>query len=147
MPDIEQQQQLIEQIAQELYTAMPEGCVSATVRFRVVADLGQLEATGTREDGGTERVGRFSDAFTAALTQLRHAMYTDGTGTWFSGEITVTYEGTVRSDFNYDDEPAWTRELDASQWAKDLERFPRRPEVVPKWLEAKLATAVAARAE
>lgn len=49
-------------------------------------------------------------------------------GTWFSARWVLTNnEGRVESSagFNYDDESAWSRPIDAANYADDLEDFPR----------------------
>ncbi|SDJ99811.1 hypothetical protein SAMN05428985_102198 [Nocardioides sp. YR527] len=48
-------------------------------------------------------------------------------------------------NFNYDDEPAWSRPIDAANYAAnyadDLEDFPRADEFIPAWLRGRLQEA------
>jgi hypothetical protein len=56
---------------------------------------------------------------------LRRVMYRPGAGTWFGAELTVTRHGSMDADFNYDDEPQWSRPVEPAWYAQDLEKFPR----------------------
>ncbi|GAA1484671.1 hypothetical protein GCM10009625_14750 [Brachybacterium fresconis] len=72
-------------------------------------------------------------------------MYSVEAGAWFSLEWSLVRhandEIVADVEFNYDFEPAWDTSIDPVVYALDLERFPRREENIPSWLEAKLRDA------
>lgn len=71
-------------------------------------------------------------------------MYQEGKGTWFSARWVLTnHDGAVESSasFHYDDEPAWSRPIDAVNYADDLEDFPRAESSIPAWLRGRLREA------
>lgn len=67
-----------------------------------------------------------------ACDDLRDAMYTDGSGTWFNAKIELSRAGELTYEFDYDGEPldgAFTPDMVAD----DLDTYPRDPETVPAW--------------
>lgn len=139
MPDLQPyQQDLVNRIAQELHLLLPDGFDAATARFRVLTGLGQIEGIASCGDGTTLVFSGFGGETIEALKQLRQAMYTPQTGAWLSGSITVTRRGYADSQFSYDEEPRWTREVTGDDYARDLVAFPRQRTAVPDWLWALL---------
>ena len=65
-------------------------------------------------------------------------MYRPGTGTWFTFTLTITQEGAVDAQFNYEVEPEWSPPVEPVLYVEDMERFPRDAAHIPAWLEEKL---------
>lgn len=70
--------------------------------------------------------------------ELREVMYRPGKGTWFSAVFTITAAGAVDAQFNFDDEPEWSRPTEPVFYVQDLERFPRDESAIPEWLAKQL---------
>ncbi|PPG30293.1 hypothetical protein C5E10_12510 [Pseudoclavibacter sp. RFBG4] len=73
------------------------------------------------------------------MDALRAASYREGAGTWFSAKFTVTAAGAFTAEYNYDEEPEWTHEIDSIAYVTDQKHFPRDEEHQPEWEKAKLA--------
>jgi hypothetical protein len=112
----------------------------AEIGERVIARLSTLDAAGTPHDHavprGIDDLGR----------ALRRAMATPERGTWFSLFLTLEADGSYTARFNFDrrvyDNPATPfspgRLGDVptdSDFALDLERYPRGARYQPAWLE------------
>ncbi|MFF0544769.1 hypothetical protein ACFYTF_18225 [Nocardia thailandica] len=69
------------------------------------------------------------------LQELRRIMYSPGAGTWFLARFYLEPDmtSTVVYDFDYD--PKFKHDLDSSVWRQELERFPRDPGYLPRWLK------------
>ncbi|MFD0852261.1 hypothetical protein ACFQ07_08510, partial [Actinomadura adrarensis] len=75
------------------------------------------------------------------MDELRREMYREGKGAWFTARLDIGRDGRFSAEFDYDCEPEFTPPLTPSAFAKDLERFPRSEEHIPRWLKAKLKDA------
>ncbi|WP_456819873.1 hypothetical protein [Cellulomonas sp. URHB0016] len=73
------------------------------------------------------------------VKQLRDVMYVERSGTWFTFELWIEAPGSVRSKFNYDDEPAWDAPVPAGAYVTDQHSYPRDVEHQPAWLRDKIA--------
>lgn len=121
--------------------------VAGTAR---VVELSTRSLTGYAEEstlhcgrGGKPRVRVAPDEVTDALEALRAVMYNEDAGTWMSAQLTVNADRGVEGDFNYDDEPAWSHELDPELYAQEMRRFPRPDRTTPTWLQDELREAAA----
>lgn len=136
------QGELISEIAGLAAEAVQGEWTSLVYAPRVLTMYAEIELLARRPNGTVERVPG-PDALDA-IEELREVMYRPGAGTWFSSQWTVTNEGGQWStdvEFNYNDEPEWSRPVDPGLYGLDLEDFPRRDDLVPGWLKAKLAEA------
>ncbi|SDL09124.1 hypothetical protein SAMN05428985_109101 [Nocardioides sp. YR527] len=109
---------------------------------RVLTMYAEIELLAHRPDGTIERVPG-PDALDA-IEELRDVMYRPGAGTWFSSRWTVTNndgQWATEVEFNHDAEPEWSRPVDPGLYGLDLEEFPRRDDLIPDWLTAKLEEA------
>lgn len=78
-----------------------------------------------------------------AMDDLRHSMYQEGMGTWFTATIKIDRALKYTTDFDYDSEPEFVPQISPGSFAEDLEHFPRDEGNIPAWLRQKLAEAEA----
>lgn len=78
-----------------------------------------------------------SEDLTFLFMDLRKAMYdaAPDKGAWYTAKITVDSEGKFKTNFDYDNKPAFKYEPSADKFAHDLETFPREEGLVPAWLK------------
>lgn len=108
----------------------------ATLHVRRVAPYGETQLRVLRP-AGEDRSGLPDRMIGRLVKELRDVMYWPGVGTWLSMDLTVTRradKADVDTQFNYDDEPAWTDPPKPTLYAKELHKYPRDPENVPNWL-------------
>lgn len=142
------QGELISEIAALAAEAVPGEWTRLEYASRVLTMYAEIELLAVRPDGRIERVP--GPNALDALEELRELMHRPDTGTWSSSRWIVTNDGGQRLtevEFNYDDEPAWSRPVDPGLYGLDLEEFPRRDNLIPDWLRAKLAEARARASE
>jgi hypothetical protein len=138
------QQQLVEGIARLIADSQTSGWKAFTYQIRALAGYQQDEVLVTRPDGTVEQ--KFPpDDLIDQTEELRTAMYRAGAGTWFSATLSVDRSGSMSADFNYDQEPDWSRPVEPEWYVKDLEKFPRDESAIPNWLRQRLAEAHTAR--
>lgn len=134
--------ELISEIAALAAEAVSGEWISLVYSPRVLTMYAEIELLARRPDGTVERVPG-PDALDA-IEELRDVMYLPSAGTWFSSRWTLTNDNghwSTEVEFNYDDEPAWSRPVDPRLYGIDLEDFPRRVDLVPDWLNARLTEA------
>ncbi|MFI5626809.1 agglutinin cell wall attachment protein [Nocardioides sp. NPDC051685] len=143
VPALIRQGELIEEISSLLSESVTGDWTKLVLNRRALSMFSEETMQVTRPDGST--TGTLGPRQASKLfKELRHVMYRPGAGTWLSLEWTVTNQGGQRRadvDFNYDDEPAWRRDIDPGLYGLDLDKFPRREDAIPDWLKAKLAEA------
>ncbi len=66
-------------------------------------------------------------------------LYQPGKGTWFTARCTITADGRMSFDFDYDNEPEWDIDVYPDAYAEDQEKYPRDEEHQPDWLKHKLS--------
>ena len=140
--DGERVRELTEALGRELYSVLPDGAAAVVFDFSEVGRAGGGRASGYTRDGDRINAELGMKPFRVAR-ELRAAMYRPGVGTWFSAKVTVTAEGSMDADFNYDDEPVWDEGIPDHWFVTDLERFPRDESAQPAWLKNKLSAAQA----
>lgn len=141
-PAMIRQGELISEIAALAAEAVPGEWTSLVYAPRVLTMYAEIELLASRPDGTVERVPG-PDALDA-IEELREVMYRPGAGTWFSSRWTVANDNgqwSTEVEFNYDEEPAWSRPVDPGLYGLDLEDFPRRDDLIPGWLAARLTEA------
>lgn len=134
--------ELISEIAALAAEAVPGEWTSLVYAPRVLTMYAEIELLAHRPGGTIERV-RGPDALDS-IEELREVMYRPGAGTWFSAWWAVTNDDghwSTEVEFNYDEEPQWSRPVDPGLYGLDLEDFPRRDDLIPDWLTAKLTEA------
>ncbi|MGL4338831.1 MAG: hypothetical protein ACRCSP_00190 [Rhodoglobus sp.] len=137
IPPMIRQGQLISEVARAVVGAVDQPWTKLMYRTMRVAPYGQEGTYITKPDGEIE-LDFPSRGVPRLVRELREVMYRPGTGTWFTFTLTVTPQGGVDAQFNYDDEPEWDLPQEPVLYVEDLERFPRDGEHIPAWLQEKL---------
>ncbi|TRW45985.1 hypothetical protein [Georgenia yuyongxinii] len=134
-------------IAQGLARVAPTGWTRVRVLCRMVGSRGEILAAATNPEGKELMLPGLPEDVTAAMSQLRHAGYEQGRGTWYTAMVTLVPDGTLTLNVDYTNEPRWSGQsgpLDPVEFAEDAKRYPRDAEHTPEWLRARLAEAGAA---
>ena len=63
-------------------------------------------------------------------------MYRPDIGTWLSVRISISADGSVDVDYNYDEPPEWAFGVEPGLYGEELERYPRPMENIPNWMKA-----------
>lgn len=146
VPWLIRQGELIEEIAALLPERVEGPWTSLTFTRRALSTYGQHNLVVHRPDGTVDRSQAAPREVSSLLAELRRGMYREGVGTWLSATWTVRNHGdsiSSETDFNYDEEPDWSRPVEAGHYALDLEDFPRTEEATPAWLKQKVREAKA----
>lgn len=121
-------------------TTPPDGWVRGVVTYRQVGNAFQADASAMDEAG--EHVGGSTTMpMLKAFRGLREAFAQPGRGAWFTAVLTVTPEGRMSFDFDYDNEPAWHAPKSVGHYLEEWEAHPRSPECTPAWLAERLEQA------
>lgn len=145
------EQEALTRVAKELHGLLGPGDERAEYLGTVLAPVTSERVRAANPNGkykmsdGQFNALPFTETLRDAVRDLRSATYREGAGTWFSAKVSVTAQGAVSAEYNYDDEPEWDAPVDAVAYLTDLERFPRDEANQPEWLKAKLAEGRAAR--
>ena len=134
---ITRQGELIVEIAQSVVRSVDGRWTSISYVVKSLSAYQQHLTYITREDATVEREFPPDDVVDLD-DDLRNVMYRPGAGTWFTATITIHGDGSLDADFNYDDEPDWTRPVEPVWYRQDLEKFPRSDAAIPDWLRARL---------
>lgn len=137
----------LQQIAQGLARVAPTGWTRLRVLCRMVGSRGEILAAATDPEGKELMLPGLPEDVTRAMSQLRHAGYEPGRGTWYTAMVTLVPDGTLTLNVDYTNEPRWTGQsgpLDPVEFAEDVKRYPRDAEHTPEWLQARLDGATAA---
>ncbi|AUI49785.1 hypothetical protein [Arthrobacter crystallopoietes] len=70
------------------------------------------------------------------LEELKDSMYRPDIGTWLSVRISISADGSVDIDYNYDEPPEWAFGVEPGLYGEELERYPRPMENIPNWMMA-----------
>jgi hypothetical protein len=119
----------IDTIARALTANLPAAWHQVTGVYRSTTSYAELDAT---VDG--VQLDPLPEGLEDHFEQLRREMYQPGKGTWLTAQVSVTADGHFATDFNYDNEPAWSIPVDTAIYAADLAAFPRDAEHTPEWL-------------
>jgi hypothetical protein len=119
----------IDTIARALTANLPPAWREVTGIYRSTTSYAELDAT---VDGA--QLDLLPEGLEDHFERLRREMYQPGKGTWLTAQVSVTADGHFATDFNYDDEPAWSIPVDRAIYAADLAAFPRDAEHTPDWL-------------
>lgn len=141
--DPAQQKEVLDQLTITLLEALPEDWQRLVIEYRVLgrhsdARIGIYGPDGSirKWDPPLEAWHRFQD--------LRHGMYAEGEGTWFSAQYVLERPDKFSVQYNWDMEPNYNRQPPLEQILVEQERFPRVEGHMPDWYRAKLAQATAA---
>jgi hypothetical protein len=123
-----------------LRSAAPRGWERLGFEFRATVGIDSASFEVVDAAGGSRAATPPGQAV-GMMDELRREMYREGKGAWFTARLDIGRDGRFSAEFDYDSEPEFTPPLTASAYAKDLERFPRAEEHIPRWLKAKLKDA------
>ena len=145
MPEIRVQSEILGEISQDLRGSITGSWVDAT--FTVLLYGGQETAQlKIVDEDNNIRFGRFQTASDLARS-LKHVMFVEGHGSWFTMVLTIHNDGAVNADFDYETQP----ELDSPvmgvnpYWtAREQQDFPRDRAHQPDWYAELLDEFVAA---
>lgn len=143
VPPMIRQGELTSEIARLILAAVDGEWTTVVYDHRMLTTLSQSQMTIERPNG-PDRSRLPGREIGDLVDELRDVMYQDHKGTWFSAQwVLINKDGAVESNvsFNYDDEPAWSRPIDAANYADDIEDFPRSEEFIPAWLRGRLQEA------
>jgi hypothetical protein len=132
---------LYQRIGQALITEAPSGWERLEVVYWQAAKIGGSKKWAIFPDGSTAWIRNVDMDFHDAMRELRHTLYQEGKGAWYTAKAVITRDGQIALDFDYDDEPQWDAPVVPLTYVKDLEMFPRDLEHQPEWLREKIREA------
>lgn len=136
-------------IARGWFSAMPEGqWTSAQLFWAEAGGIIYSSTVAADLDGQPRTVSQPKDVHDA-LREIREGMAEPGRGTWISVSMTLTPQGVLETNYNWDRRFYWG-DQEGFPWAPDtrpgavdspsddqflaeLERFPREPMLIPAW--------------
>ncbi|MER5393063.1 hypothetical protein [Saccharopolyspora sp. NPDC002686] len=134
----EQQNELLSDLTLRLVEALPEqGWKQFVLEYRQVGKHIQISVGLVKPDGSIQRWDPPEQTWRYIQT-LRHGMYVEDRGTWFSIQFTIDHPNTFRIHYNYELEPKWGNPS-ADDFRLDLERYPHTEGSMPPWFREKLS--------
>lgn len=128
-----EQKELLEGLTALCRKELPEDWQQLIMDYRQVGDHVDV-ATGLRQPDGGFLVWEPSENVWRFFQVLRHGMYTEGCGTWFSMRFVLDRPHEFRVTYNYGVLPHWRRSPPPPEaFALDLRRYPRTPDSIPAW--------------
>ncbi|GAA3338439.1 hypothetical protein GCM10017714_09700 [Curtobacterium pusillum] len=124
-----------------------EGWASCHDVFVEVGNTKQLNGILSTFDGQSARRPAPAIELYGAWSRLREVMAGPDRGAWLTGHLKVSSDGRYSMDFEWDERPVWPssvgtggrvqrgRDVERSALLTDLLRYPRIPEMTPRWLE------------
>ncbi|SDP91610.1 hypothetical protein SAMN04487905_11313 [Actinopolyspora xinjiangensis] len=131
--DQQGQQDMIQRIGRGIVHSLPPGWREASVRYRAVGSYRELDAELIAPNGTgipvtvTPEVGEL-------FAELRHGMYQPQRGTWVSATYRLSRPASYSVDFNGDHNPDWEQEPPYTEFAAELNLYPRATHNIPAWL-------------
>ncbi len=135
-----EQQEALNSVGRSILEQHPEGWSRIEFTYKKVGGAATGGIVVFREDGTAEPFGSPKEAFSHSRN-LRHGMYTEGQGTWFSLKYTITPPGKYSVDFNYDERPDFTFPPTPQDHAEEMKKYPRHPDRIPEWLQKEIKKA------
>lgn len=147
--DTERLNECMNRIARGWFQAMPEGqWTSAQLFWAEAGGIIYSSTIAADIDGQPRTVSQPKDVHDA-LRELREGMAEPGRGTWISVSMSLTPQGVLETNYNWDRRFYWG-DQEGFPWAPDtrdgavdspsddqflaeLERFPREPMMIPAW--------------
>lgn len=137
--DTANEMRTIDAIARALTANLPPGWQAVTATYLATAPYAELDASATGPSGEQAQLDPLPDGLEDLFETLRQQMYQPGKGAWLTAGLTITANGHFSTDFDYDDEPAWSIPVDPQIYAEDLAEFPRSDQHTPTWMRAATA--------
>lgn len=132
-----EQRELEAALAREIDSEIPRGWdqvrFEATLLGNVTSCLSYVARSGNEE--------RSSPPFTVAdiLDDLKDALARPGCGTWISLTLSLTPDGGLTLDYNYDQEADFGPGVTVNDFIIELKLFPRAESSVPAWWRERIA--------
>jgi len=121
--------EIIDTIARALVAELPAGWREVGAVYRATTSYAELDA-----DVDGAQLDPLPDDLEDRFEELRRVMYQPGQGAWLTARVSVTADGHFATDFDYDNQPAWSIPVDEGIYPADLAEFPRAPENTPPWM-------------
>ncbi len=128
----------LERLMQVLFSCLPSGSSSIELNISMLSSLNAAAVRVYQEDGSYFSVRNIREIVEETKI-LRHSMYRERSGSWFSARISVDSNGALDANFNFDEEPPWKFPISPTMYADDLTMFPRDADHRPQWLNDKIA--------
>ncbi|GAB3748553.1 antitoxin YezG family protein [Microlunatus parietis] len=122
----------LKRIASAMVEPAPKGWSRIQLFASAVASGNQTKLAIEKGDGNVDRSQGISADGHFAIGDLRAAMYAEGVGTWYNATFTLTPDGQLETDFDYDNPPYNGDYVDV-MLEDDQEAYPRSPENLPAW--------------
>lgn len=135
-----EQQEILNSIGRSILEQGPDGWSRIEFSYKKVGGAATGGIYVIREDGTSELFGSSKEVFSLSR-RLRHGMYMEGRGTWFSLKYNIYPPGKYNVEFNYDKKPDFTFSPGPQDYVDDLKAYPRSPEEIPEWLQVELERA------
>lgn len=119
-------------IGAAMAASAPEGWRSITLRVSAVSSTVQTSQRIELSDGTVDESQGVGPDGHFALDDLRDSMYQEGVGTWYTATFTLTSDGQLETDFDYDEAP-FDGDFTPEMLEDDQEAYPRSPENLPAW--------------
>lgn len=147
MGSIEAELDAQNEVAALTMRTLGEGWVTCHDVFVEVANTQQLNGILSTFDGqSVQRPTPVTELY-SAWSRLRGVMAGADRGAWLTGHLKVSSDGHYSMDFKWDERPVWPstvgegglvqrgRDVERSALLADHLRYPRIPEMTPRWLE------------
>lgn len=132
----EEQHQLLTGLTRLLVEVLPDDWQQLIVDYRQVGNHVHV-AVGVRKPDGSLELWEPPEESWLYFQKLRHGMYSDEHGTWFSMRFIIDPPHNFQVKYNYRNLPDWG-DAPAEDFNLDLERYPRSEDNIPEWFRAKL---------
>jgi hypothetical protein len=129
---------LMQRIGNLLLDVAPPDFRRIDLLVRMTVATHDTALTVYRQDRSTPEVLP-PEGLNAAFVDLRRLLYRPGRGTWFSARCVVNAPSRIDITYNLDHDPLFFPPVPASDFARDLQAFPRQEAFIPDWLRRKLA--------
>lgn len=124
--------ELMREIGASLVRTAPDGWLKMELHITSAGGMTQTTVDGHRSDGSIDTSCALDRPGRVAAHEIREAMHQPGKGTWYNARFTLTPDGNLESEFDYDN-PPFEGDADEALLIDDQERFPRVPENLPDW--------------
>lgn len=126
--------QIYQRIGGALVSVAPPGWTEIQAVYLEASTTSQFQSSAVLPDGEKVWLRGVPHDVDYAFEELRKLLYQEGKGAWYTAHATVTSEGRISFDFDYDNEPAWATPVVPQTYVEDLALFPRDPDQQPQWL-------------
>ena len=79
----------------------------------------------------------YDSRVTPSFERMRQLMYNKAPfrGAWYTAVMTITKDGKLDTEFDYDNKPEQEYESEDAEYVRDFQHFPRNEESTPDWLK------------